>query len=221
MASDPTVISSQGLRLNNHSSFDVAIQSISYRLCRMSAYIWSVLLLYVVSVLRFENVVFPDHIGFKCKGCGRCCTEQPADVTAKERAGIEAKGFTGFLDENDLTEPRLIRSRKDGGCFFLTASNGCAVNDAKPAICQLVPFVVVDWDYERNLIEVDLPADCECPGVFGGSELPLESLVKAAQTYVRDLIEAVAKQESLSPNDPKVLSKTRQLIIRQSTDPEA
>ena len=171
--------------------------------------------------LRLENVVFPDNIGFKCKGCGRCCKEQPADVTAKERASIEAKGFTGFLDENDLIEPRLIRSRKGGGCFFLTASNGCSVNDVKPAICQLVPFVVVDWDYERNLIEVDLPADSNCPGIFEDTDLPLETLAKAAQTYVRDLQEAVAKQENLSPNDPKVLSKTRQLIIRQSTDPEA
>ena len=171
----------------------------------------------MVSVLRFENVVFPDHIGFKCKGCGRCCKEQPADVTAKELESIEAKGFSDFLDENDLTEPRLIRSRKGGGCFFLTEENGCQVHDVKPAICQLVPFVVTDWDYERDLIEVDLPPDCDCPGICE-VDLQIETLAKSAQSFVRWIQGVIAKQENLPLNDPKVLSKTRQLIIKQSTE---
>ncbi len=178
------------------------------------------LLLYTVSLLKFENVTFPDHIGFKCKGCGRCCKEQPADVTTEERKRIEDLGFADFLDEQDLSEPRLIRSKKGGGCWFLTESNGCAVHEVKPAICNLVPFVVIDWDYERNLIEVDLPADCDCPGIFLGNQLPLKALGRAAQAFVHDQLMAVAKEECLPANDAKVLSKTRRRIIEMAIDEE-
>jgi len=165
-------------------------------------------------ILQYENVVFPDGIGFNCKGCGRCCKEQPADVTGEERARIENKGFTDFLDENDLSEPRLIRSRKDGGCHFLTQTNQCRIHDVKPAICHIVPFIVTDWDYTKNLIEVDLPADCDCPGISGTGQLPIETIANAAQTYVHDTQKAIAQQEQLPLDNPVVLSKTRQLIIK-------
>jgi Fe-S-cluster containining protein len=168
--------------------------------------------------LQYENVVFPDGVGFTCKGCGRCCKEQPADATGEERERIENKGFKDFLDENDLSEPRLIRSRKEGGCFFLTPANGCRIHEVKPAICCIVPFLVTDWDYTKNQIEVDLPADCDCPGVNGTGQLPLETIGKAAQTYVHDTQVAIAKEEKLPLNDPVVLSKTRQLIIKLATD---
>jgi Fe-S-cluster containining protein len=170
--------------------------------------------------LRFENVTFPDSVAFKCKGCGRCCREQPADVTSEEKKRIEHLGFSDFLDEADLSEPRLIRSQKDGACFFLTKTRGCAVHEVKPTICRLVPFVVVDWDYEKNLIVVDLPADCDCPGVAEGNELPFELLSRAAQEYVRDLREAVAQKEKLPSTDRLVLSKTRMLIMKLAADEE-
>ena len=164
--------------------------------------------------MQYENVVFPDGIGFSCKGCGRCCKEQPADVTAEERRRIENKGIKDFLDENDLSEPRLILSRKEGGCHFLTQTNQCKIHDVKPAICHIVPFLVTDWDYTKNLIEVDLPADCDCPGINSTGQIPLETIGKAAQTYVHDTQKAIAKEEKLPLNDPVVLSKTRQLIIK-------
>jgi Fe-S-cluster containining protein len=169
-------------------------------------------------VMQYENVVFPDGIGFRCKGCGRCCKEQPADATRTERERIENKGNTNFLDENDLTEPRLIRSRKDGGCYFLTPANKCKIHDVKPAICHIVPFIVTDWDYTKNIIQIDLPADCDCPGINTTSQLPLETISKAAQTYVYDTQKAIAEQEKLPLNDPVVLSKTRQTIIKLAID---
>ncbi len=168
--------------------------------------------------MRYENVIFPDGVGFRCKGCGRCCKEQPADVTGEERQRIENKGITNFLDENDLTEPRLIRTRKEGGCFFLTLNNECKIHEVKPAICNIVPFVVTDWDYSKNLIEVDLPADCDCPGINNTSQLPLETISKAAQKYVYDTQKAIAQQEQLPLKDPVVLSKTRQKLIKLAID---
>jgi Fe-S-cluster containining protein len=163
--------------------------------------------------LKFQNVTFPENIGFICRNCGQCCKEQPADVTVEEQKRIEALGYTDFLDPTDLSEPRLLKSRTGGGCFFLGA-NGCLVHGVKPAICGLVPFVVVDWDYERDLIEVDLPADCACPGITSSGLLPVESLSKAAQAYVHGLLELTAKQENLASTDLRVLSKTRMLIIQ-------
>ena len=168
--------------------------------------------------LKFQNVLFPDHVGFECKGCGRCCKEQPADLTAEEIQRLQEKGYADFLDETDLSEPRLIRRKNFGGCFFLSSTSGCEIQDLKPAICRIVPFVVIDWDYVTDLIEVDLPADCDCPGICIGEQLPIETIGKAAQIYVHDLQSSVAKKEKLPPIDPKVLSKTRQLIIKLATD---
>jgi Fe-S-cluster containining protein len=164
--------------------------------------------------LQFENVVFPDSVGFRCKGCGRCCKEQPADVNSEERQRIENKGITDFLDENDLSDPRLIRNRKGGGCFFLNSNNKCKIHDVKPAICHLVPFIVIDWDYTKNLIQLDLPVDCACPGVNYSNKLPFKNIAKAAQTYVHNTQKVIAQQEHLPINDPVVLYKTRQMLIQ-------
>ncbi len=172
----------------------------------------------MVKLLRFENVILPDNIGFKCKSCGRCCREQSADVTIEEENRIQDLGFTNFLEATDLTEPRLIRTGKSGGCLFLNESNQCSVQDVKPVICRLVPFVVTDWNYEKNLIEVDLPVDCDCPGVFEGSDLPTEELGKAAQLFVQNLLEANANEEGLPTTNVNVLSKTRLRIIRLAID---
>jgi Fe-S-cluster containining protein len=171
--------------------------------------------------LKFENVSFPDYVAFKCKGCGRCCREQPADVTTTEEKRIQDLGFTDFLDPDDSTEPRLIRKGKDGGCFFLAKNSDCLAQKAKPAICLLVPFVVTDWDYEKNLIEVDLPADCNCPGVSEGNDLPLETLGKAAQLLVHNLLETTAKEEGLLITETTVLSKTRLRILHLEMADEA
>ncbi len=163
-------------------------------------------------------MVFPDGISFKCTGCGQCCKEQPADVTTEERKRIETRGFTNFLDETDVSEPRLILNRDSGGCFFLAKDNSCLIHDVKPAICQIVPFVVMDWDYENDVIEVDLPADCACPGIHEGNYIPVETIAKAVQTYVYSLQKSIADQECLPITDPKVLSKTRQIVIKLSTE---
>jgi hypothetical protein len=66
-----------------------------------------------------------------------------------------------------------------------------------------------------------LPPDFDCPGVHEGCQLPLETIAKAAQVYVRETQNIIAKREKLLPSDPKVLSKTRQLIIKQSLEGES
>jgi Fe-S-cluster containining protein len=167
--------------------------------------------------LKFENVNLPDHIGFKCKNCGLCCKEQPADLNSIEINKIENKGFRNFLDEKDQTEPRLIKSKAGGDCFFLN-DNYCEINELKPAICKLVPFVVMDWDYKKNIIEVDLPIECNCPGLFIGEEIPFEIISKAAQSFVDELLKVISIKENLPIADDRVRSKTRIRIIEMQIE---
>ena len=137
--------------------------------------------------MEYQNVVFPDGIGFKCRGCGNCCREQPSDVNLEEQRRIEERGFTNFLEVSGLTENRLIRRKPDGSCFFLTKDNHCAIYDVRPMVCRLAPFDVVDWDYENNLIEVDIRPETECIGIFEGNELPKETMSEAAQFFVQEM----------------------------------
>jgi Fe-S-cluster containining protein len=166
-----------------------------------------------VVILNFENVRFPNSVGFLCKKCGLCCREQPADLNKKEQERIEAEGFTDFLGDIDETEVRFIRRKKDGSCFFLTQDNECKIYKIRPATCRIQPFTITDWDYERNQIELDLPAECNCKGVFKGRTLPEEEIGRAAQTIVQDLLEVTAKFLGLPIADKRVASKTRILIM--------
>jgi len=163
--------------------------------------------------LQFENVKFPDKVGFKCKNCGLCCKDQPADTNPEEQKRIETKGFSDFLEDEDGTELRWIKRKKDGSCFFLTEENKCSIYEVRPVVCRMVPFVVTDWDYENNLIEVDISADYFCRGVFDGDALPSEVIGKAVQEYVKEMLRRVAKEEGLPTTDKKVLSVTRKLLM--------
>jgi len=118
--------------------------------------------------LNFENVTFPDSVGFGCRKCGFCCREQPADLDEKEHQQIEAKGFKGFSVDRaaDGLEGLFIRRKKDGSCFFLTKNNDCRIYDIRPAGCRIQPFTITDWDYEKNTIELALPAKCRCKGIL-------------------------------------------------------
>jgi Fe-S-cluster containining protein len=163
--------------------------------------------------LKVENVDFPDGIAFKCKQCGSCCRFIPGDVNAEEKRLIEAKGFVGFLGAPDSTGRTLIRRKKDGSCFFLTGKNKCAIYDVRPMICRIGPFQVKDWDYKNNVITVETRLDLACPGIHAGSEPASQDAVKAAQGYVREMVELTAKVEKLPITAEEVASIARKHII--------
>jgi Fe-S-cluster containining protein len=165
--------------------------------------------------LKFENVKFPDSIGFHCKKCGLCCRQQPADLTAEEQLKIEARGFKHFLGKPDDVYDliRFIRRKKDGSCFFLDENNECTIYEIRPATCRIQPFTITDWDYQNDVIEIDLPADCDCEGICYEGTLPMEEIAKAARVVVKDLNATVAKVLGLPLTDKKVLSQTRILVM--------
>ncbi len=166
--------------------------------------------------MNFENVVFPDLVGFRCKNCGSCCKVQPPDVDASEQKQIKAKGFKNFLDRPDETGTRWIRRKKDGSCFFLGEDNRCSIYSLRPAICRLEPFTIADYDYEKNKIELELnfPTVCGCEGVFEGEILSLEVIGKAAQIIVQKIVEMTARDLVLPLTERKVLSEARSRILR-------
>lgn len=142
---------------------------------------------------------------------------QPPDVNVAERKLIEAKGFTGFLDRADEAGIRWIRRKKDGSCFFLKKNNECAIYDMRPAICRLEPFTIMDYDYERNRIELELnfPSACGCEGVFDGDALPVEVIGRAAQTIIKKILALTARDMGLLVSDKRVASGARARILRR------
>jgi Fe-S-cluster containining protein len=170
--------------------------------------------------LNFENVVFPDSVGFRCKNCGVCCRMQPPDVNIAERKQIEAKGFTDFLARPDGTGIMWIRRKKDGSCFFLKKNNRCMIYNVRPAICRLEPFTIVDYDYEKNRIELELnfPFSCGCEGVVDGEAMPLEAIGKAAQMMVEKILALTAKDLCLPVTDRKIASEARSRILRMQIE---
>ncbi len=166
--------------------------------------------------LHFENVIFPDSVGFHCKGCGVCCRDQPADINLKEQRRIEDRGFVDFLEAPNDPHNRSIRRKKDGSCFFFTEENTCKIHDVKPSICRLEPFIIADYDPKSNRIFVDLNplAIKNCKGICTGEMIAPEIIGKAAQTIVKELLEIAAMKTGLSVTDNRVALLTRKLLRR-------
>ena len=164
--------------------------------------------------MNFENVIFPDSVGFHCKGCGVCCRAQPPDINLKEQQQIEARGFVDFLEEPNNPKNRNIRRKKDGSCFFFTEENTCKIHDVKPSICILEPFIITDFNPKTSKIFVGLNplAVKNCKGICTGEMVAPEEIGKAAQTIVKESLEIVAGKTGLSVTDKRVASLTRKLL---------
>ncbi len=118
------------------------------------------------------------------------------------------------MEAPDDPSNRNICRKADGSCIFLTQENTCKIQDAKPSICVLEPFIITDFDPKTNRIFIDLNplAAKNCKGVFKGEMAAPEVIVKAAQTIVKDCLEIVAEKMGLSVTDKKVALATRKLL---------
>jgi Fe-S-cluster containining protein len=166
-----------------------------------------------VAALNFENVVFPDSVGFQCKSCGFCCKNNPPDTNLKEQGKIEAKGYKNFL-ETDAAQAMTICRKKDGACIFLTEDNNCKIHDVKPSICRLEPFFIADYDDKTNRIFLELnPLAAEtCTGIFKGELVAPREIALAAQEIVKEISEIAAEKLGLGVGDKKVAQLTREII---------
>lgn len=164
--------------------------------------------------MQFENVIFPNSIGFHCRNCGVCCRDQPPDINFKEQQRIENAGYSNFMQDSSNPNNRNIRRNNDGSCYFFTKENTCKINSIKPSICVLEPFVITDFDYRTNKIFLGLNplAVHNCKGICTGENVGFEEIGKAAQTIVKDFLEIVAEKTGLSVTDKKVASLMKKLL---------
>jgi Fe-S-cluster containining protein len=145
---------------------------------------------------------------------------QPPDVNKTEQKLIEARGFKDFLERPDEKEIAWIRRKKDASCFFLAKNNKCLVYEVRPTICRLEPFTIVDYDYEKNKIELELdfPFSSCCIGICDEGTLPIEVLAKAAQEIVQKILALTAKDLGLPITDKMVHYETRSRLLRRTVE---
>jgi hypothetical protein len=145
---------------------------------------------------------------------------QPPDVSRTEQKRIEAKGFTDFLESADKNGIRWVQRQKEGSCFFLTKNNRCSIFDVRPQACRLEPFTIVDYDYEKNRIEVDLnfPFSCCCIGTCDEKTVPTEEIGRAAQILVQKILALTANDLGLPPTDKRVYAETRSRFLRRRAE---
>jgi hypothetical protein len=145
---------------------------------------------------------------------------QPPDVSKTEQKRIEDRGFTDFLEKPDENGVRWIRRKQDGACHFLTNDNKCAIYSVRPQVCRMEPFTIVDYDYKRNRIEVDLnfPFACCCLGTCDETSVPVEEIARAAQILVQKLLAITANDMGLAVTDKRVYAETRSRLLRRNVE---
>ncbi len=128
-----------------------------------------------------EKPWYSDGLGFKCTGCGNCCTGAPGFVwvNQEEINGIaEAMGF----DEVEQFEVRYVRKigiRRslvefpNGDCvFFDSDTRKCGVYEQRPRQCRTWPF----WDSNLRTPETWKETCESCPGSGKGKLYSLEQI---------------------------------------------
>jgi Fe-S-cluster containining protein len=143
---------------------------------------------------------------------------QPPDISKTEQKRIEARGFKGFLSAPDENGVCWIQRKDDGTCFFLTKENNCAIYPVRPQVCRLEPFTIVDYDYKKNTITLELNfpfAEC-CIGACDEKEVPpVQEIGRAAQILVQKILALTANDLGLPVTDERVHSETRSRLLRR------
>jgi Fe-S-cluster containining protein len=165
--------------------------------------------------MQYQNVVFPDAITFHCQGCGECCKNQPPDINPFEQQRIDAAGYTNYMENPADPNNRNLKRKSDGSCIFFTKENTCQINQIKPSICRLEPFIITDFNYEKNIIYLGLNplAKKDCNGFAHGNRFAYEEIGKAAQTTVKDLYDLVAKNTGFLVTDKRIGALVKDLLI--------
>lgn len=164
--------------------------------------------------MRYENVIFPNSVGFHCKKCGVCCRDQPPDINFKEQQRIEAVGYKNFMQDPSDPNNRNIQRNREGRCFFFTKENTCKINSIKPSICILEPFIITDFDLRTNTIFLGLNplAIKDCKGISEVENVAIDEIGKAAQSIIKDLSEIIVEKTGFSITDKRVASLIKTLL---------
>jgi hypothetical protein len=146
---------------------------------------------------------------------------QPPDVSGTEQKRIEAKGLKDFLGDPDKNGIRWIKRKKDGSCYFLNQHNKCEIYPVRPQVCRLEPFTIIDYDYQKNNIELDLnfPFSLCCIGTCDETTvLPIEEIARAAQILVQKILSLTSNDLNLPVTDKRVYAETRSRLLRRTIE---
>ncbi len=146
---------------------------------------------------------------------------QPPDISKTEQKRIEARGFKDFLSDPDENGICWIQRKEDGACFFLTKENKCAIYSVRPQVCRLEPFTIVDYDYKKNIIELELnfPFTQCCIGTCNETaDPPIQEIGRAAQILVQKILALTANDLGFPITDKRVLSETRSRLLRRTVE---
>jgi hypothetical protein len=82
-------------------------------------------------------------------------------------------------------------------------------------VCRLEPFVVTDWDYDQDIIYVQPRLDIICPGIMPANDVPSLDIARAAQDYVKETQEFIARVLNLPISEKETSHEVRNYIIYQ------
>jgi len=156
-----------------------------------------------------------SFVKFRCHHCGHCCTDvvclpTPWDVVRIVReTGANPYDFLEFIRPGEITEvedddptwldvdgERFLMALKRGkkGCHFLDKkTRHCTIYDARPILCRLYPFKLLE-DAEERFEGFSLHDDVGCPRNRDGRVPtgPLHELYLDDATHQRDYADLVA-----------------------------
>jgi Fe-S-cluster containining protein len=144
---------------------------------------------------------------------------QPPDVDQIEQQRIADRGFKDFCepDENGVC---WVKRKSNGSCMFLMEDNKCSVYDVRPAVCKLEPYTITDYDFERNLVELELnfPFSSCCPGIGEGKTPPKGEIAQATQVLINKILELTAQDMELPVTDKRIHAEARSRLLRRSVE---
>jgi Fe-S-cluster containining protein len=146
---------------------------------------------------------------------------QPPDVSKTEKKRIEEKGFSDFAEDPDENGVLWVKRKEDGSCGFLGKDNKCTIYPVRPQVCRLEPFDLVDFDFKKNRIEVDLnfPFSCACMGACDETEVvDVEEIARAAQVLVQKIVSLTANDLGLPVTHKIVLAEARSRLLRRGVE---
>lgn len=144
------------------------------------------------SVGDMELVRCNRKINFECQRCGKCCLKFSLPVGFNDISIIKNKTglpITRFLIRGKMKSPSsgmIFESWEllQPCVFYDHEKRSCTINDFKPQVCKLYPFILSKDLHTRKMM---YEYDSNCHGVGKGDKIDLYEFVSLWKKYHADL----------------------------------
>ncbi len=131
-------------------------------------------------------------INFECQRCGKCCLKFSLPIGFDDISIIKSKTklpITAFLVRGKMKSPSSGKIYESWELlqpcpFFNYEERVCGINDFKPKVCRLYPFILSRDYYTRKMV---YEYDSKCKGVGKNGKMDLYGLVSLWKGYHADL----------------------------------